>query len=74
MNDAGGGNTLSGLNISIDDAFPDVPLGTSGDRLSRFDGTNLRGSWSLYAVDDTNGDDGAFSRGWGLQITATVMR
>jgi subtilisin-like proprotein convertase family protein len=51
-----------------------LPYGVS---LSEFNGTDPNGDWSLYVIDDTEGDIGAFSGGWSLDIatqpTAVTM-
>jgi hypothetical protein len=55
------------------DTFPTpAPAGPWGSDLSGFTGKNPDGTWSLYVVDDQNGDAGAIHGGWSLSIaTAT---
>ncbi|HEY6168161.1 MAG TPA: Calx-beta domain-containing protein, partial [Verrucomicrobiae bacterium] len=46
---------------------PSAPYSTS---LSAFNGTDPNGTWSLYAADDSGGDDGTIAGGWSLALTA----
>jgi subtilisin-like proprotein convertase family protein len=51
--------------------FPSpAPSGPYGTMLSVFNGTNPNGTWKLYVIDDTPGDDGDIFNGWTLSITA----
>jgi subtilisin-like proprotein convertase family protein len=51
--------------------FPDpAPVVSGAAALSVFDGINPNGQWQLFVLDDTVGDEGAFSGGWSLTITA----
>jgi hypothetical protein len=57
------------------DAFPSpAPAPGLNSRLSVFDGTNPRGAWQLFIVDDTGGEEGQIAGGWALQIKAKVRR
>lgn len=61
-------------NYEAVDAFPGAPAPSGDVALSTFDGGNPNGVWSLYVVDDTNVDIGAFSGGWDLEITAKAKK
>jgi uncharacterized repeat protein (TIGR01451 family) len=51
------------------DVFPaPAPASPAGATLSTFRGTNPNGVWSLYVVDDAEGDAGTLA-GWSLEIT-----
>jgi hypothetical protein len=39
--------------------------------MSRFNGKNANGVWSLYVVDDTEADGGFINGGWSLSITTS---
>jgi hypothetical protein len=53
--------------------FPSqAPAGPYGADLSVFDGTNPKGMWKLFVIDDTPGDAGEFMGGWSLVIKASV--
>lgn len=45
-----------------------APAGT-GTFASTFNGLNPNGTWSLYVVDDTLGDEGSFAQGWCLELS-----
>ncbi|WP_345802251.1 Ig-like domain repeat protein [Microbacterium sp. AZCO] len=53
-----------------DAAFPaPAPATSSATTLSTFAGSSGNGVWSLWVVDDANGDAGSISGGWCLTIT-----
>jgi hypothetical protein len=57
--------------------FPDMfpapaPAGPWGTDLSGFKGKDPNGTWSLYVVDDQNGDVGAIHGGWSLSIATSA--
>jgi hypothetical protein len=60
------------------DAFPSPSVQGSfitfsgNELLSAFDGTNPRGIWRLYVMDDGSDWTGQFAGGWALRITARV--
>jgi hypothetical protein len=61
-------------NCTNDGAHPDVfaapvPAGPYALGLSAFNGYDPNGSWSLYAMDQFNTDDGAIDAGWSLDFT-----
>lgn len=51
------------------DFFSNAPAGPYGTLLEALDGTSPNGTWSLYVVDDTEGDFGGIQGGWSLAIT-----
>lgn len=52
------------------DAFDaPAPAGPYGTSLSTFTGINPNGTWSLYIMDDLNGDGGVVINGWQLVLT-----
>ena len=74
-----GGPLFSGdyqpTNIADCDDFSETfpapaPTPSGSSALSVFNGTNPNGTWSLYVVDDTSGNIGSVSGGWGLMIVA----
>ncbi len=48
-----------------------APSGPYEKSLSVFDGTNPNGTWQLFVLDDSAGDNGKFGSGWSLQIRAS---
>jgi uncharacterized delta-60 repeat protein len=52
---------------------PPVPTPTSNwpTNMSRFNGKNPNGTWALYVMDDTIGDNGSIAGGWSLSITTS---
>lgn len=57
-------------NNDADDAFPPPAAASRNIQLSTFAGINPNGTWKLYLVDDSSGDDGVIAGGWSLIITA----
>lgn len=57
-----------------EDAFIDspVPAGPYDSTLAAFNGTNPNGTWSLYIVDDSDGDSGVLARGWSLTVASVT--
>jgi serine/threonine protein kinase len=49
-----------------------APPAPHGAAFSVFDGTDPNGTWSLFVFDDGEGDVGAFSGGWSLEISTAV--
>jgi subtilisin-like proprotein convertase family protein len=47
-----------------------APDASANTALSTFDGINPNGEWQLFVVDNGNGDTGAITDGWTLEITA----
>ncbi|MCY7375122.1 MAG: FG-GAP-like repeat-containing protein [Pyrinomonadaceae bacterium] len=61
--------TYKPTNYLTGDSFPAPAPPPSGNAsLSIFEGTNPNGVWRLYALDDTNVDQGIISGGWELTI------
>ncbi|HVG18230.1 MAG TPA: hypothetical protein VNI02_04195, partial [Blastocatellia bacterium] len=60
-------NVLDG-SVDYSNGAP-VPLG--GDALSIFKGTNPKGAWKLYVMDDSGVAAGSLGGGWGLSLTTT---
>ena len=55
--------------------FPSpAPSGPYGTTLSSFNGTNPNGTWKLYVIDDSSGDDGIISSGWSLTFNASPSK
>ena len=46
-----------------------APAGPYSTQLSSLNGIDPNGVWSLYIIDDRQGDGGALAQGWGLEIT-----
>jgi uncharacterized repeat protein (TIGR01451 family) len=46
-----------------------APAGPAASALSAFNGSNPNGNWSLFVVDDSNGDAGSIAGGWTLSVT-----
>ena len=62
--------TYKPTNFGAGDVFPaPAPTPSGSSLLSFFNGTNPNGTWSLYVVDQINGDIGSISGGWSLTIT-----
>jgi hypothetical protein len=54
------------------DTFPaSAPAGPYGSLLSAFNAVDANGTWSLFILDDANGQSGSLSGGWSLDITYT---
>lgn len=61
--------------IATDFFDPPAPDPASAkSALSGFDGSSARGSWKLFVVDESDGDNGTIRGGWTLQIKAAVPR
>jgi subtilisin-like proprotein convertase family protein len=62
----------TGYNPEIHDAYPvfpsPAPAGPYSDHLSVFEGTDPNGAWSLFIIDDENGDSGKLEGGWSLHF------
>jgi subtilisin-like proprotein convertase family protein len=54
---------------SVDSVGTPAPLG--GSALSIFNGTNPKGAWKLYVMDDSGVAAGSIGGGWGLSFTTT---
>ena len=55
------------------DVFPaPAPASPYATAFSAFVGSNPNGNWSLYIVDDANGDQGTLAGGWSLAIGTGV--
>jgi len=51
------------------DSFINAPVGPYSASLTPFNGSDPNGTWSLYVVDDTEGDSGNIADGWSLSLT-----
>jgi hypothetical protein len=61
-------------NPDFADSFPaPAPPGPWLPSLGSFVGKNPNGTWSLYVVDDQNGDAGAIDGGWSLAVTTQAL-
>ncbi len=67
-NEAGTGEA----NAADDPFSAPAPTPNGNTALSTFKGAKPDGEWRLFVVDDFNNDDGQFSGGWKLEITAKV--
>jgi FG-GAP-like repeat len=47
-----------------------APVGPYGTALSVFNGTPSDGTWQLYVIDDSSGDNGTIAGGWSLTFNA----
>jgi subtilisin-like proprotein convertase family protein len=57
-----------------DAAFPaPAPAATGTSALSVFNGTSPNGTWSLYIVDDADGDAGSIAGGWSLTFETAAL-
>ncbi|MFF2291115.1 proprotein convertase P-domain-containing protein [Peribacillus butanolivorans] len=64
--------TFKPTNFGGADVFPaPAPIPPYGSLLNVFNGTNPNGTWSLFVVDDIEGDTGSIAGGWSLTITTT---
>lgn len=55
------------------DSFPaPAPAPSAATALSTFAGVPAAGQWSLYVVDDANGDSGSIANGWCLTFTTNT--
>lgn len=55
------------------DVFPpSAPAGPTTAALASFNGADGNGTWSLYVMDDANGDPGIIAGGWALTITTVA--
>jgi uncharacterized repeat protein (TIGR01451 family) len=68
------GQLVSGTYLPTDyppvDSFPGLPPASAADVLALFNGLSPNGYWSLYVYDDTEGNSGVITSGWGLGLTA----
>ncbi|MFN0108319.1 MAG: S8 family serine peptidase [Blastocatellia bacterium] len=49
-----------------------APVGPYAELLSAFNGTAPNGIWSLYVVDDSDGEVGSITGGWSLTVTTAA--
>jgi uncharacterized repeat protein (TIGR01451 family) len=52
--------------------IPPAPTNGFATNLSVFTGLPANGTWQLFAYDDSDGDYGGVSNGWGLSVTTLV--
>src|SRR6185369_13315613 len=50
-----------------------APAGSFSNPLSILNGSNPNGTWALYVLDDSPGDQGSISGGWTLSLTTTNL-
>lgn len=65
--------TYKPTNITAGDTFPSpAPAPSANTTLSAaFNGKAPNGTWSLYIVDDNQGDAGSMEQGWSVTLTTT---
>ena len=54
--------------------YANVPLGPYSANLSTFNSIDPNGTWSLYIVDEAQGDSGSVAGGWSLAVTTINPR
>jgi uncharacterized repeat protein (TIGR01451 family) len=68
------GQLVSGTYLPTDyppvDLFPGLLPASGAEMLAVFNGLSANGIWSLYIYDDTEGNGGVITGGWGLGLTA----
>ena len=58
-----------GTPVAFTTPAPQPPYGLN---LATFKGLNPNGEWKLFIVDDSPGDAGAVTRGWGLELKTLI--